>query len=201
MRLWPLCLLLLACSDGDKDPAPGGGGGASGGAGAASTAPQGAARYSIGSAPTGALCTTKVKNLGFGKIDGAAVTAVVDGEGGVSVVCKVVPDGEGFVFEGTIKAGDDSFQASGTVTPGKPSTLDVTAVSAASGSTFSSVISPRCSVTVAPTDADPQLSVAAGQLWARFECPEVVRNGGFNNEPRCSVESGAYLSFSHCAAQ
>lgn len=99
----------------------------------------------------------------------------INGEKGAKVSCTVKGGANGFTFSGQILLGGRGLQISnGTLGPTKTGTATIT-VSNSERLSPAQLISPAdvpCTVSAAQVGGN-NLQVAAGNIWATFDCPQV----------------------------
>lgn len=157
-----------------------------------SPAPQGAFNVTFGNADgTGVTCPAMqpTAQLQVGAVGAAQRSAVVDGEDGATVSCKISKSGTGFVARGTILKGTASFYlAAVEIGEGKNNkgTVSVSGANTA-GKSYGPEDGTACTFHV--------ISAEEGRAWLSFECPHVVTGG--SDAEQCSLNNG-YLVFENC---
>ena len=111
----------------------------------------------------------------------SAGTPLTDGDLGAKVSCVVKEDGDGYYLNGSISFGQLSYNIVGHVPASGTSAADVR-VTAQNTSQGTSPLQGGCTVTIG---SSPQ-TVAAGEIFATFSCPEF--NDNMSPDIRCSSE-------------
>lgn len=153
--------------------------------------PQGAFNVSFGNAVgTGVTCPVSGQ-LQVGAVGPVQHAAVVDGESGATVTCRVAKLGAGYRASGKITLGSSQFYLTGAdVGDGNPNTGSLSVAGAiTAGGAYGPPVDQPCEFTV--------IEATEGKIWMEFECP-LVRTGSSQSE-QCSLYSG-YLIFENCEA-
>jgi hypothetical protein len=105
--------------------------------------------------------------------DSGQITFVKDGDAGADVFCSVTPSGNGFQAQGALEVGADVFEYKVNLAATNDEANKATgSVSYRTVSTVSKYTSPPetpCNFWVTPSQ-----EVAAGRIWAQFECPQIL---------------------------
>lgn len=136
-------------------------------------------------------------SIGVGTVNESSHLALLDGDDGTRVECRVVPGPDSNMVSGSISRGSDSFSLSLTSIP--------------TTGTAEARISVRGSQTLGAyvpyMDPDTRkevlcevsmIAASTGSFWGRFNCPHLERRGSLNSD--CGVQDG-FFYFETCETE
>jgi len=152
---------------------------------------QGAFNVTFGNAVgTGITCPAiqPSAQLQVGSVGSAQRSAVIDGEDGASVSCRVRKSGTGFIAQGTILKGTASFYLAPVEVGEGMSNQGNVSVSGANtaGKSYGPEGDTTCEFFV--------ISAEEGRVWLSFKCPHV---GTGDAAEQCSLNN-SYVVFENC---
>jgi hypothetical protein len=173
----------------------------------------GAVSYTISAPPTqkpDTHCSLGLDINKVGSVTGSTASPITEDQG--TVDCAVTAAGAGFNFNGILAQGSQDgqvyFSVEGTADPNGPTqTTRISVKDRTTTATYQTKVEDidqdgkpdvenLCVVTVTKTDSDPQLSVSAGRIWAKFSCPDITDPESSGTQ--CAVTEG-YFVFENCA--
>ncbi|MCU0659029.1 MAG: hypothetical protein MUF64_28375 [Polyangiaceae bacterium] len=167
---------------------------------------QAAVKYRLDNQPQGPSCTATTPDETFGAINTSDLTSstpLVDGDGGVRVVCKITPSGAGFTVSASVKQGPNNFGLRGQVTPGQASPVSVSIAADSIKAGYTSNPENPCQLRV-DGDSPAGLGISPGKMRAILSCPDMILGGATTDAPRCAIagvvasEPGGYVFFDNC---